>query len=100
MEACDTTTEVVTQPGTPQPMIWTTFDGDGTVFHWVNPGAPIPVRDGRTRRVWKDWRCSDCATNVTSVRRSGPNGKKSLCNRCGLKWGRREKETEHPNGKR
>lgn len=30
--------------------------------------------------------CNHCGTNVTPVWRAGPNGPKTLCNACGVRW--------------
>jgi hypothetical protein len=35
--------------------------------------------------------CQECATNSTPEWRSGPNGKRSLCNACGIKWYKKQK---------
>ncbi|GAB0498629.1 hypothetical protein MMPV_009975 [Pyropia vietnamensis] len=32
------------------------------------------------------WECQRCAVTSTPCKRNGPNGKKTLCNACGLKW--------------
>lgn len=34
------------------------------------------------------WRCSSCPAAVTPQRRFGPRGPGTLCNACGLKWGK------------
>lgn len=35
-----------------------------------------------------NWRCNDCKTpgNQTPLIRNGPEGNKTLCNACGVKW--------------
>lgn len=37
-------------------------------------------------RYWPNWECANCGTNVTPERRSGPQGRASLCNSCGIKY--------------
>jgi hypothetical protein len=34
--------------------------------------------------------CDRCGITQTSERRRGPNGRRTLCNKCGLKWSRSE----------
>lgn len=34
--------------------------------------------------------CAECGANDTTVQRKGPSGPKTLCNRCGLRWVRKE----------
>ncbi len=41
--------------------------------------------------VWQNWNCQFCNTNETPELRRGPNGSRTLCNRCGLRWGKQEK---------
>lgn len=38
--------------------------------------------------------CDRCGITQTSERRRGPNGRRTLCNKCGLKWSRMEKATK------
>ena len=37
-------------------------------------------------KIWKDWSCATCSTNITPQRRAGAEGVNSLCNACGLKY--------------
>lgn len=44
-------------------------------------------------RVYQDtqeliFRCDCCGITKTPERREGPGGKRTLCNKCGLKWAR------------
>lgn len=66
----------------------------------VNKDAPAPtcVRRKKKRKhsssvtdEFSGWACERCKTNSTPERRSGPNGRRTLCNRCGLKWAREDR---------
>jgi len=37
-------------------------------------------------------KCVKCSTTDSSTWRSGPMGKRTLCNRCGLRWAKENKE--------
>jgi PAS domain S-box-containing protein len=40
--------------------------------------------------------CTDCGTLDSPEWRKGPNGPKTLCNACGLRWAKREKKRSGP----
>lgn len=59
-----------------------------------NRDAPTPPR---MKRVMSDdsiddFVCDHCGATQTPEKRSGPKGKRTLCNRCGLKWAREQKK--------
>ncbi|CAO3651752.1 unnamed protein product [Mucor hiemalis] len=41
--------------------------------------------------------CSDCGTTEAPEWRRGPNGPKTLCNACGLRWSKSKKKMEQSN---
>lgn len=55
----------------------------------VAPGHYFPKR-GRPGFIARGCRfeCDFCGVTKTPERRAGPNGKGTLCNRCGLRWAR------------
>lgn len=42
-------------------------------------------------KVAQVWSCAECNTHETTSRRPGPQGPATLCNPCGLKWRREQK---------
>ncbi|KAH7219252.1 hypothetical protein ACKRZS_012246 [Fusarium odoratissimum] len=69
-------------------------------------GIAIPMeRDPRTGdkkkklKTSEEYVCTDCGTLDSPEWRKGPQGPKTLCNACGLRWAKREKKrtsTSHP----
>lgn len=62
-------------------------------------GIAIPVdRDPRTGdkkkklKASEEYVCTDCGTLDSPEWRKGPNGPKTLCNACGLRWAKKEKK--------
>ncbi|KAI9730368.1 MAG: blue light receptor [Cirrosporium novae-zelandiae] len=63
-------------------------------------GIAIPMdkegRDGGEKKkklkAADEYVCTDCGTLDSPEWRKGPNGPKSLCNACGLRWAKREKK--------
>lgn len=62
-------------------------------------GIVIPMdRDPRTGEKKKklktseEYVCTDCGTLDSPEWRKGPNGPKTLCNACGLRWAKKEKK--------
>lgn len=62
-------------------------------------GIAIPVdRDQRAGekkkklKVAEEYVCTDCGTLESPEWRKGPNGPKTLCNACGLRWAKKEKK--------
>lgn len=53
---------------------------------------PTPADAGRT--------CLTCGATKTPVWRTGPTGPKTMCNRCGIKWMRRNPNAERAGRKR
>jgi len=55
--------------------------------------APSPPRIKRaTSYEVDDFVCDQCGATQTPEKRMGPKGKRTLCNRCGLKWARHQKK--------
>ncbi|KAG1239452.1 hypothetical protein G6F68_018623 [Rhizopus microsporus] len=38
--------------------------------------------------------CTDCGTTESPEWRKGPNGPKTLCNACGLRWSKKQKSEQ------
>ncbi|PWY80677.1 hypothetical protein BO70DRAFT_362624 [Aspergillus heteromorphus CBS 117.55] len=45
----------------------------------------------RRKRMKGEYMCTDCGTSDSPEWRKGPEGPKSLCNACGLRWAKKEK---------
>ncbi|UPX13112.1 white collar 2 type of transcription factor, variant 2 [Ascochyta rabiei] len=61
-------------------------------------------RDGRgpsdkkkKLKLADEYVCTDCGTLDSPEWRKGPNGPKTLCNACGLRWAKKEKKKANPN---
>ncbi|KAF3040571.1 blue light receptor [Didymella keratinophila] len=61
-------------------------------------------RDGRGTsdkkkklKLADEYVCTDCGTLDSPEWRKGPNGPKTLCNACGLRWAKKEKKKANPN---
>ncbi|KAL4881586.1 hypothetical protein BJY04DRAFT_188391 [Aspergillus karnatakaensis] len=44
------------------------------------------------KRLKGEYQCADCGTSDSPEWRKGPDGPKTLCNACGLRWAKREKK--------
>jgi len=57
------------------------------------PGSPFDQTLGKTHKRPKvdEYMCTDCGTLDSPEWRKGPNGPKTLCNACGLRWAKKEK---------
>jgi len=87
---------------------------DGERSQGISTGAPSPAlirgdagiaifadRDSRTNidrkkktKVADEYVCTDCGTLDSPEWRKGPNGPKTLCNACGLRWAKKEKKRQ------
>ncbi|KAJ9646442.1 white collar 2 type of transcription factor [Coniosporium tulheliwenetii] len=63
--------------------------------------AILPDRDTRAGgekkkklKVADEYVCTDCGTLDSPEWRKGPNGPKTLCNACGLRWAKKEKKRQ------
>ncbi|KAI8970055.1 GATA zinc finger-domain-containing protein [Mycotypha africana] len=74
---------------------------EAKMAHLTN-SPPLSV-DGVRKEKWKrrkkhkkveDYICTDCGTTSSPEWRKGPNGPKTLCNACGLRWAKRNKQIE------
>jgi PAS domain S-box-containing protein len=54
--------------------------------------------DKRPKKVKSadEYVCTDCGTLDSPEWRKGPNGPKTLCNACGLRWAKKEKKVKGP----
>ncbi|KAF1998626.1 white collar-2 [Amniculicola lignicola CBS 123094] len=62
-------------------------------------------RDGRSQtdkkkkmKIADEYVCTDCGTLDSPEWRKGPNGPKTLCNACGLRWAKKEKKKQSAGG--
>jgi len=63
----------------------------------VHKNAPRPVmprasREGAAQTFWPVFACDWCGITATPERRQGPRGRRTLCNACGLRYAKQEKE--------
>ena len=59
-----------------------------------------PEKDTERRRKMKvadEYVCTDCGTLDSPEWRRGPQGPKTLCNACGLRWAKKEKKRSAPS---
>ncbi|RAH45156.1 GATA transcription factor LreB [Aspergillus brunneoviolaceus CBS 621.78] len=62
-----------------------------------DPQASRGVGDGdRRKRLKGEYMCTDCGTSDSPEWRKGPEGPKTLCNACGLRWAKKEKKRQDP----
>ncbi|KIW19204.1 hypothetical protein PV08_03498 [Exophiala spinifera] len=72
-------------------------------------GIQIPMDKAESRHSYSDKKhkkvksadeyvCTDCGTLDSPEWRKGPNGPKTLCNACGLRWAKKEKKKSGPIG--
>lgn len=59
-----------------------------------------PYLDKKSKKVKSadEYVCTDCGTLDSPEWRKGPNGPKTLCNACGLRWAKKEKKKSGPTG--
>ncbi|OAA48551.1 Cutinase protein palindrome-binding protein [Metarhizium rileyi] len=69
-------------------------------------GIAIPIdrdtRAGEKKKKLKtaeEYVCTDCGTLDSPEWRKGPNGPKTLCNACGLRWAKKEKKRNNASQK-
>ncbi|KAI9932882.1 blue light receptor [Aspergillus wentii] len=48
----------------------------------------------RRKRLRGEYSCTDCGTSDSPEWRKGPEGPKTLCNACGLRWAKKEKKRQ------
>ncbi|GIK03103.1 blue light receptor [Aspergillus viridinutans] len=51
----------------------------------------------RRKRLKGEYLCTDCGTSDSPEWRKGPDGPKTLCNACGLRWAKKEKKRQESN---
>ncbi|KAF2139837.1 uncharacterized protein K452DRAFT_274311 [Aplosporella prunicola CBS 121167] len=49
-------------------------------------------------KIADEYVCTDCGTLDSPEWRKGPNGPKTLCNACGLRWAKKEKKRQSMSG--
>ncbi|KAL2848541.1 hypothetical protein BJY01DRAFT_211510 [Aspergillus pseudoustus] len=54
----------------------------------------VPAENEPRKKLKGEYRCADCGTSDSPEWRKGPNGPKTLCNACGLRWAKREKKRQ------
>ncbi|KAL4811264.1 hypothetical protein BDV18DRAFT_128997 [Aspergillus unguis] len=53
----------------------------------------VPENEPR-KRLKGEYKCADCGTSDSPEWRKGPDGPKTLCNACGLRWAKLEKKRQ------
>ena len=51
----------------------------------------------QARPIPEGWFCRACGVKETPEIRKGPEGPKTLCNRCGLRWSKKQRAEENNN---
>ncbi|KAL4814818.1 hypothetical protein BDW67DRAFT_165247 [Aspergillus spinulosporus] len=54
----------------------------------------VPPEYESRKRLKAEYRCADCGTSDSPEWRKGPEGPKTLCNACGLRWAKMEKKRQ------
>ncbi|KAL4971282.1 hypothetical protein BDW66DRAFT_146390 [Aspergillus desertorum] len=75
---------------------------DGRLYNWTtanaNPSSRIeqrmPPETEPRKRLKAEYKCADCGTSDSPEWRKGPEGPKTLCNACGLRWAKMEKKRQ------
>jgi len=64
------------------------------------PESPFDQGFGKSHKRPKvdEYMCTDCGTLDSPEWRKGPNGPKTLCNACGLRWAKKEKRKSISRG--
>lgn len=63
-----------------------------------NGGGGINSADKKKKlKAADEYVCTDCGTLDSPEWRKGPNGPKTLCNACGLRWAKKEKKRQGPS---
>lgn len=66
-------------------------------FHLVVFTTSPQRRPSKKRSLTSSFVCAECGANHSSVLRKGPSGPKTLCNKCGLRWVRKECKRREDN---
>ncbi|KAL2820204.1 hypothetical protein BDW59DRAFT_117537 [Aspergillus cavernicola] len=70
----------------------------GHLYHYTGLQPPseqlAPPENEPRKRLRGEYRCADCGTSDSPEWRKGPDGPKSLCNACGLRWSKKEKKRQ------
>jgi PAS domain S-box-containing protein len=62
-----------------------------------NTGSFLDKRPKKVKSA-DEYVCTDCGTLDSPEWRKGPNGPKTLCNACGLRWAKKEKKVKGSDG--
>lgn len=77
------------------------IDSDGRAIGGKGyPGSPFDQTGDKKKKlkVTDEYVCTDCGTLNSPEWRKGPNGPKTLCNACGLRWAKKEKRKSVSRG--
>ncbi|KAL4781434.1 hypothetical protein BJX76DRAFT_350152 [Aspergillus varians] len=71
---------------------------EGHLYHF-NDTDPhldkqIPAENEPRKRAKGEYQCADCGKSDSPEWRKGPDGPKTLCNACGLRWAKKEKKRQ------
>ncbi|KAI9019997.1 hypothetical protein CLU79DRAFT_756670 [Phycomyces nitens] len=67
-------------------------DGEPTEFRSPPPERKEKWKRRKKQRGEDDYVCTDCGTTSSPEWRKGPQGSKTLCNACGLRWAKKNKK--------
>ncbi|KAF2839281.1 hypothetical protein M501DRAFT_1016363 [Patellaria atrata CBS 101060] len=72
--------------------------GDAGIAIFVDKDGRREGDKKKKLKVSDEYVCTDCGTLDSPEWRKGPNGPKTLCNACGLRWAKREKKRQGVHG--
>ncbi|KAL5340821.1 hypothetical protein BJX70DRAFT_95520 [Aspergillus crustosus] len=65
----------------------------GRLYHSTSETTSEQPQENEPRKRLKgEYQCADCGTSDSPEWRKGPDGPKTLCNACGLRWAKKEKK--------
>ncbi|KIW08541.1 uncharacterized protein PV09_00509 [Verruconis gallopava] len=77
--------------GAPSPAL---IRGDAGIAILADRESRVNVDRKKKNKVADEYVCTDCGTLDSPEWRKGPNGPKTLCNACGLRWAKKEKKRQ------
>ncbi|CBF75789.1 hypothetical protein AN3607.2 [Aspergillus nidulans FGSC A4] len=73
---------------------------DGRLYYSTTTNAKpsreqrVPPENESRKRLKTEYKCADCGTSDSPEWRKGPEGPKTLCNACGLRWAKMGKKRQ------
>ncbi|KAF2751175.1 hypothetical protein M011DRAFT_463919 [Sporormia fimetaria CBS 119925] len=71
--------------------------GDAGIQISIDRDARSSTDRKKKMKIADEYVCTDCGTLDSPEWRKGPNGPKTLCNACGLRWAKKEKKRQSRN---